>query len=697
MDRPTRHLLLRDRRHWLGELSGLTMDADGNLTLLKVPAPADGKAIELPPPYGPDASGIAASPCGGVFVADTEHDRIVYIDGYCQSRAELPASGGAGDGPGQFRAPRGLALASDALRAADSGNGRVQSLALPALEAHLAWPAGAWPTGLATDRQGRLYVLDGAACTIRRYGRHGQPDPAYDLALQSQNRLADPRFLTIGEDDTLLVSDATLGNIPAFTPDGAFSHALSAPVAGWQPGALAAGGGRLYAADRAGGRILVFDSAGTFHGFVQGYRGPVTALALTTAGDLLIKPGLDARYFVLAADAAYCEAGRLAAGPFDAGEELDWYRAAVMAKIPPSTRLDWALVQRDQTQPPPAATDWITAPALDTLLAGLVPAVKPPRFRRQLWLRLDLATDDPHTSPTLRQVRAQTPGENWLDFLPAIYALEDRQHFLDRFLALLHTEFGMIEEDLDDMPRWFDPRHTPASALEWLAGWLAFELPRIADDTTRRELLESIVARYARRGTPESIRDFVEMHTGIRPTLVESFEERALWVLGESSRLGFDTGLPALDPNGLVVPDPEHPLGCPDERCAVTIGSAVLGASGPLAPDRLGEPLFADTAHRFCVFVPAHRVRQPALLDELCRILDREKPAHTEYRVRVVEPDFRVGFQATIGVDTVVSGPPPALRLEETRLGWTTHLADAPGDAGRVGQRSRIGQSTILE
>jgi hypothetical protein len=43
----TRHILLRDRRDWLGARSGLAVDRDGVLTLARVPAPADGKPIAI--------------------------------------------------------------------------------------------------------------------------------------------------------------------------------------------------------------------------------------------------------------------------------------------------------------------------------------------------------------------------------------------------------------------------------------------------------------------------------------------------------------------------------------------------------------------------------------------------------------------------------------------------------------------------
>jgi len=63
-------------------------------------------------------------------------------------------------------------------------------------------------------------------------------------------------------------------------------------------------------------------------------------------------------------------------------------------------------------------------------------------------------------------------------------------------------------------------------------------------------------------------------------------------------------------------------------------------------------------AYKFSVFVPA-RIRDSAsekrALDDL---LAREAPAHTAVDVRYVEPRFRVGVQASIGLDAVIARTP---------------------------------------
>jgi phage tail-like protein len=310
--------------------------------------------------------------------------------------------------------------------------------------------------------------------------------------------------------------------------------------------------------------------------------------------------------------------------------------------------------------------------------------------RRFVWFRLTLSSSSPAASPRLFQVRAATAAEDYLDYLPMTYRLHDDGSFLSRWLRELRGEFSQVEEALDDMARVADPSFTASASLPWLAQWLALELPRIADDDQRRALIDQAVALFARRGTKDSIAGFVELHTGIKPAIVEAFETRSVWVLGQTSRLGFDTRLPALDPIGMVVPDDE----VADPCCPGPIGRAVVGASGPLASYQIGMPLFADTAFRFCVVVDAYRVGDAATLRELRRIVEREKPAHTDYRVQLVAPDLRVGLQCQIGLDAIVGGDPPPWRLTPVPLGIDTRMPAT--DVARVGDALIDGTLTLL-
>jgi phage tail-like protein len=705
---PTRHQLLRDRRNWLGSLSGLAIDRDGGLILARVPAPSDSRPLTIVTsyPYVRQVSGLALGPCNAVFVSDTEHDRVLFSDGLCHASAWL-------QGPGQFHGPRGLAVEPDGLLVADSGKSRVQGFAFPLLEANIAWAGWGQPTSIAVDSRQRLLVIDADTATLHRMLSNGSVDASFDANIAAQGKLLKPLFVA-WDDGHVWVSDSAANTVFVFLDDGTFASELVGQT-GWLPGALAVHDGRIYVADAATGAVLVFEnygSVGSHIGEVNGWRGPVTALAIGPAGDLFIKPGLDATYYRFPGNAAFTAEGGLTAGPFDAGEEREWERAWVDADLPQGTSIsvDAAL---KSTAAPPSAAEWITLPCLDALLALQIAS-----NRRFLWWRLRMATGSPQQSPRLQQARAATAAEELIDYLPLTYRRKDKDAngFLARWLRMIHGEFGRIEELLDDMPRLMDVQHVPASSLAWLAQCLAFELPQIADDDERRALLGRAVRLYARRGSKESIAEFVEIYTGIRPAIVEAFTDRRIWMLGVTSHLGFDTRLPAIDPLGMVVPDEDAGDGCCPEPIAAepgclpcsksalvdtpdyppvrtAIGRAIVGESGPLASYQIGLPLFSDAAYRFCVVVDGYRAHDPETLAEIARIVDREKPAHTDYRIEIVAPETRVGLQARIGIDAIVGGDPPPLRLGATQLGVNTQLP--PPDVARVGSATLDGMLTL--
>lgn len=722
MDFPTAHALLRDRREWRGALSGLVPAADsaagdGDLVLARVPAPGDGKAVVVATtlPYAREVSGIAVGPCNALFVADTAHDRVLFIDSLCNARAWLPERPGAWtDAPGQFKTPRALTCAAEALLVADSGNARVQRLAFPHLEAHVAWTIWNEPIGLAVDRLQRVLAIDAATGALHRITLIGTADAAFDAAVAASGQLTQPLFVACDAQDRVLVADEQRNEVAVFDADGAFVRILPGP-AGWLPGALAAWGSRVYVADAASGAIEVFEhgvSAAQRIGKVHGWQGPVTALAADD-GALYIKPGLDAAFHRFPTDGTYLMRGSLTAGPLDAGEDREWERACADTALPAGSSVIFEVATGAADAPPPGPADWVVLPSPDALLGLFMPP-----GQRFAWLRLTLATTDPAVTPRVRQARLATAAEDYFDYLPQTYRYHEdgADGFLSRWLRLMRSEFSRVESLLDDMPRVADVQLAAPDTLGWLAQWFGLELPQIADDAQRRALIARAVGLLARRGTRRSIAEFVQLHTGIAPVIVEAFTDRRVWVLGQSSRLDFDTRLPPLDPLGMIAPDPAQEEGCcpatapprAEVSCSpcadvppgaresapvLAIGRALVGESGPLAGYQTGLPLYADEAYRFCVVVDAYRASDPQTVQEIARIVDREKPAHTDYRIDLIAPGMRVGFQARIGIDAILGGEPVPLQLGGSRLSMTTNLS--PLDVARIGDTTLDGSLTL--
>jgi hypothetical protein len=130
----------------------------------------------------------------------------------------------------------------------------------------------------------------------------------------------------------------------------------------------------------------------------------------------------------------------------------------------------------------------------------------------------------------------------------------------------------------------------------------------------------------------------------------------------------------------------------------VHVGETVVGQSGPLGQSEFGKPLFSETAHLFTVSVPAALLREPGQREMLRTVVEAEKPAHTDFHLCFTEARMRVGFQARIGLDSIIAGPPPPMALAGSRLGLSSYLGTTDEDdrTGRVGKHARLGRDTII-
>ena len=305
-----------------------------------------------------------------------------------------------------------------------------------------------------------------------------------------------------------------------------------------------------------------------------------------------------------------------------------------------------------------------------------------------LWLG-GVLRGDGTGSPALEQMRLEYDHDSWLRYLPAIYrGDETNASFLARMLALLESLLHDDEELIQDLPRLFDSGAAPAAGspgswLDWLAGWLDFHLEGTWSEEAKRQALAEAFSLHRRRGTIEGLRRLIQLYTGAVARIEEPARFASLWCLEQTSTLGFNTMLAPAQAQGAVVGT-----------------SAILDQSHLITDADYGAPLFEDVAHLFCVQVYAADFGNPTTMTRISQLLDQEKPAHTEYHLCPIQPRMRVGFQARLGLDTIVGGPAPGLVLGEPQLlGLDTVLSGTPEGhpkQGVVGQGARIGQSTRL-
>lgn len=667
---------------------------------------------------------IGVDRAGDLYIADCGRHRILKINGYHGCAVGLACLSGPGSEPGQLLDPRGVLVGPrDALYIADSGNHRVQVVDLRTGQLRGIWgQPDPWarpapgdapgrfrrPCDLVADSAHAIYVAECGeedqngnwhSGRIQKFDADGRVNPSFWQTMSQAARVPGaPCAIAVAlVDDAepagerLLVIDRRSADVLVYDPNGQYDATLSGR---WSkafaqvqlPVGLCYSDGRLLIADGARQCVLAFGRAGEFIGMVRAYRGPIAGIALDSAGRLLIHPGGGCALTRLAAAGGSAESGSFLAGPFEVGDRpTEWHSVRVLADpLAEGAHVRFFTYTSDSDYRPAlpdarsfsaeAARDgWLAAPpdALDLLIRN-----PPARF---LWLAATLHGGG-SASPVIRQIRLEYDQPGWLRHLPAIYSRDAAgSALLKRALALFESLLADQERLIDDLPLLFDPRAASdegatGSWLDWLSGWLAFELDAAWDDASRRQALAGAFALLGRRGTVAGLRDFVRLYAGADARIEEPGRFAAAWCLGSTSTLGFDTML-VIDPHGAIL------------DTSATLDQARLG-------DELAAGLFDDIVHHFCVQVYADQAARPGVIDRVRQVLEREKPAHTSYHLCVVEARMRVGFQARLGIDTIVAGPPPGLILgDERHLGADTGLPDTPdrpASAGTVGRNTTV-------
>jgi phage tail-like protein len=737
-----RYLQLENR--WPGfELSGLQVGDAGALTLARVPTLEDTGSGPLAPIPGLDGPvGIGVAPCGDLYVADPVGHRILRIDGCDGSSSPLPCLSGPGAAPGQLNAPRGVIVGPrNALYVADSGNGRIVVIDLATGQVRGVWgestggaapePGGfVQPWDLAADRAGRIYVADPgrqdssgrwSGGRVQKFTNAGRILPAFEAVMQAQpHHPAAPASVAVAlldatdpASERLLVLDRQPPTLLVFDLDGTFdadattrwSHVVGATSV---PTGIAVGDGVLYVADARTGQVLLFDAHGNFLGLARG-GGAVAGIALDCLGRLVVHPGGGAAVQHALGGPSFSECGTFLAGPFEAqSEPTRWQRLDVtMEPLVDGAHLRLHTLTSDTLDGTPgrrptlpaACGAIVAAPTIapdDPALAALDqwrPALwdagdllalnVPARF---LWIA-GLLQGDGLTTPTIRQIRLTHDEDGWLRFLPAIYSRDDTSRvFLERALAVFERVLDTESQLIDDLPVLFDAsavadEEPHPTWLEWLAGWVDAALREQWPDALRRDVIARAFAGHGRRGTLESVRRAVALYTGATP-FIDELGTAGPWSLGVSASLGFDTVLASAAAQGAVVGT-----------------TALVDRSHLIGEEELGAPAFDDVAHRFAVQVYAAELTGPDPLDRVREVLDREKPAHTTYHLCAIEPRMRVGFQARVGIDAVVGGPPePGVLGGARRLGSDTVLGGTPesDSIGGIVGGARVGAGATL-
>ncbi|HEX3151499.1 MAG TPA: phage tail protein [Gemmataceae bacterium] len=690
----------------------LQLNDDKSLSLQTLPGEAE--------VFVPDPTGLAACPaalthdaCDRTYVLDAASNRVVSIDA---SENTWPISdfGGLGSQPRQFDAPRGLAMVRGALVVSDTGNHRVQVFSPPPYALLQLWgrdggTAGngtkefRWPWGVASDHCGNIYVADRGNGRIQKIALDGTW-----LATIGAGALSDPTELAVSPLGTLAVIDGTV-------------HSTGGAVHLFKSGETAST--ILSGVDRP--RAVAFDSAanlyiGTATGLVfhftpdakspDGYAlvgSTATGLDATvvsmiwTAGSGLLgifqdNASLVRRLWTISTDGSRATTGQYTTISIDSGiEDCSWDRVTLIGTVPDGSAVkveyftspvavDGANptaipVSNPNDGPPytfvgdsvdptsntpsssaPTSSSSSCANTADQALTCLIQA-DPGRYLR---LRFTF-TSNGESTPRISAIKVFFPRQSYLQYLPAVFQQDDESRdFLDRFLSIFQATFDDFDSRIDSMWRLFDPDSVPAKYFDWLAAWLQLPTDPTWPMAKKRAMLKKAAADYRQRGTVagilQAIKDYAGVGDGV--ALVEHFRLRNWPLLPIGAQLGGDARLWSRQFY---------------QRLQVATFSQVGAFRLTDRPEPAAEA--SDWgANEFSVFFPADPYDAQGASAKVSAVVEREKPAHAQANYVPVLPRFRVGVQATVGVDTSIGGYTHIVLGSLSRLGYDAILGCSP-------------------
>ncbi|ABA58327.1 Phage tail protein [Nitrosococcus oceani ATCC 19707] len=711
---------------------GLELLQDGTLRLYSIPLlkeklPEEIEAIA--PSRAP--AGITVDLDGTVYFSDPAAHRLLKIDGCNSELKTVPCIGSKNGKPTQLNGPRGLLIPPHrrSLLVVDSGNHRIQIFDIASLQLVAIWgqqdpfslpqPSDApgyfnTPWTLAADTKGNVYVVDYGNQRVQKFNFLGEVIPDFWETLQAAN-LQQPSDIAagaIGEELYFyIVAQDAKGAWKIFVVDNNGHPVLDTSGQSIafgeeyleQPMGIAVDKDTIYVGDNNRRRVLTFKKKSDtfeFAGEALGYEGPVAALALDGKEGLLIHSGIALAPLRLTLDSGYRNKGMLWSRVIKSAEsKVQWHRLhTIVDSLESGAHIQFFVHTSDQEDDPPLVdpsspnpfsdAKWRALPLnVSDFFIGDTPACC-------LWIGA-VFSGDGSASPIISQMRVEFDQETYLKHLPAIYinSVHSRE-FLVRFLPLFESFFNEVEGTIAHLPALFDPNAIPKEMLSWLAGWLAMELDEDWDGAMQRQVIVEAFENYAWQGTAEGLRRSLRLFAGVHAIIEEPNLNSAWWVLPireemedkisdpsylswgneENSILGFTTRLASAEPQGAVVGT-----------------TTILDQSHLITSKEFGAPLFEDVAYQFSVLLYRGELRCADTLLRVRAVIEREKPAHTSYQVCIIEPRMRVGYQARVGVDTVIAGPPSVSRLGENSAGGVT-LGGEP--AGRIGERNQVGLAT---
>lgn len=309
---------------------------------------------------------------------------------------------------------------------------------------------------------------------------------------------------------------------------------------------------------------------------------------------------------------------------------------------------------------------------------------------RYLWFKIILSGNETR-SPVVRTITVFFPRVSYLDYLPAIYQEDPlSKGLLERFLTIFESLFFDIDFTIEHIGRYFDACGTPPEFLSWLGSWLAFAVEEDWPEDKKRLFISKAVSLYKKRGTREGLEETIELFTGKKPFIVEVFKGRNPCKDVTSE----DCKEKNVQENMIFFPPKETMIKvCNDEK---TLKKSDKDGSVEDAYYEMPliDILYGTEKFGFCAIFEDSDM-DPVTISRVRRIIEEQKPAHTCYGLKVLQPWFYPDMHTYLGINTKLTKPAFILGVTSV-VGRDTVLHDEE-QAGQVERHARVGiDSAIL-
>ena len=218
----------------------------------------------------------------------------------------------------------------------------------------------------------------------------------------------------------------------------------------------------------------------------------------------------------------------------------------------------------------------------------------------------------------------------YMEHLPAIYRRSDAvgRNVVRDICFIFEHMFGSIDQVLENGHTYYDPHECPPQFLDWLASWTAMVVDMDWPEEKKRALIKRAVDMYRIRGTRRGLILFLTLFTGHEPKISENEWPFKGFRVESEARIGIDSVI--------------------------------------LPPVQLSNSFVVTMPIKFVDVTPETVIR-------VHRIIQMEKPAHTQYYLRFEADEgdielrefFAIGVRSGIGIGAEVVKPLEGLTQEE--------------------------------